>query len=114
MALDGAVLVKRGNGSSGEQPNGIAAQYQLAGTKGLASTSITPLDSGNILGTIPPGKPGLKLTNGTIQNATDLIANNQPLGNTLPSSNRPQAQGDPVVNNSQITSNGLSNNPQHE
>jgi hypothetical protein len=84
MALNGATLVKRGTGAAGEQPNGIAAQYQLAGTKGLASTAIMPYDSGNIMGHVNPGKPAAKLVNGTIQNATDLICNNQPLGNTLP------------------------------
>lgn len=117
MANDGALLVKRGNGTSGEQPNGIAAQYQLSGTAGLASTSITPYDSGTILGTVPPGKAGIKLVSGVIQNATDLICNSNPLGNTLTSTAGIGANGEPlipVVNPAQLASAGLSLSPEHE
>lgn len=49
---------------------GKAAQYALTGTNN--SATITPYDSGTILGTVPPGKAGLKLVSGVIQNATAL------------------------------------------
>jgi hypothetical protein len=114
MALDGATLVKRGSAAAGEQPNGIVAPYQLSGEDGLASTAITPYDSGTILGTVPPGKAGIKLVSGVIQNATDLICNVSPLGNTLTSANRPQDLGDPIVNTAQAASAGLSLAPEHE
>lgn len=112
MSLDGATLYARGSGQSGEQPNGKAEQYQKAGT--TTGTNIHPYDSGNILGTVPPGKPGIKLTDGTVQRASDLLANNQPLGNTLTSSNRPTTLGDPLVNVAQAASAGLSLAPQTE
>jgi hypothetical protein len=120
MANDGATLVKRGSGQSGEQPNGMVKQYMKAGTTDTTPTNtIGPYDSGTILGTVPPGKPGLKLVNGTVQNATDLIANSNPLGNTLPSTGSEVVtgvvqSGVPAVNSAQLTSNGLSLNPDHE
>jgi hypothetical protein len=117
MANDGGVLVARGTGASGEQPNGIVAQYQLAGTQ--TGTTIGPYDSGTILGTVPPGKPGLKQVNGTVQCATDLICNTNPLGNTLPSTASEVVagvvqSGVPAVNAAQVTSAGLSLSPEHE
>ena len=54
---------------------GITQQYQLAGTQSTVDTStgITPYDSGSILGTVPPGKPGLKLVSGVIQRAHFIL-----------------------------------------
>jgi hypothetical protein len=75
------VLQARGAGASGQQPNGIVAQYQLDGINGTPETlgsGVGPYDSGNILGTVPPGKPGVKLVKGTIQRATDLITDGTP------------------------------------
>jgi CO dehydrogenase/acetyl-CoA synthase alpha subunit len=124
MALDGATLVARGSGDAGEQPNPVAAQYQKTATAGLASTAIHPADYSqqvtlggpvmNVIGTVPPGKTGITLVKGVIQNSTDLISNNQPLGNTLPSSNRPTATGDPVENVAQQAAAGLSLAANHE
>ena len=110
MANDGATLVKRGSAVAGEQPNGVVAQYQLAGTNSAAV--IGPYDSGTILGTTPPGKAGIKLISGVVQNATDLICNNAPLGNTLPSSTGVGLT--PTRNVAQEASAGLSLAPQHE
>lgn len=45
--------------------------YELAAVK---TATITPYDSGSILGTVPPGKTGLKLTDGTQQSATTAKA----------------------------------------
>jgi hypothetical protein len=104
MSLDGALLISRKTGG--------VAQYQKEGT--TTGAAIGPYDSGTILGTVPPGKPGIKLVDGTIQHATNLVCNNNPLGNTLPSSNQPQVDGDPQVNAAQVYSAGLSLAPQTE
>ncbi len=71
-----AVLEPAGSGVAGVQPKGITQQYQLSATHANTSTStaITPRDSGNILGTVPPGKVGLKQTDGTIQRSTQIKA----------------------------------------
>lgn len=45
--------------------------YALAATQ---SATITPYDSGTILGTVPPGQVGLKLIDGTQQSATTAAA----------------------------------------
>ena len=115
--MSGATLVARGSAASGEQPNGEAKQYQLSGTN--AAANIHPYDSGTILGTVPPGKPGIKLVDGTVQNATDLICNTNPLGNTLPSTTSEVVagvvqSGVPAVNAAQVESAGLSLAPQTE
>jgi len=120
MANDGGVLVARGTAHSGEQPNGMSKQYQKAGTSDTGPTNtIGPYDSGTILGTVPPGKAGLKLVDGTVQNATDLICNTSPLGNTLPSTASKVVVGTvqtgvPEVNAAQVESAGLSLAPQTE
>lgn len=87
-----ATVYAAGSGQSGQQVQGVAAQYQLDGTDGvseLSSTSInpsggptgvTPYDSGTILGTTPPGKAGLKLVNGTVQRAASLISDSTVAG----------------------------------
>ena len=50
--------------------------YALAGTD--SSATITPYDSGSILGTVPPGQTGLKLIDGTQQSATTAAADSTP------------------------------------
>jgi hypothetical protein len=92
-----ATLEAAGGGASGQQVRGVAAQYQLDGVNGvseLSSTSINPgggpsgvtsYDSGTILGNIKPGGAGEKLTNGTIQRSSQIIADGTPgaVGNAL-------------------------------
>jgi hypothetical protein len=116
MSLDGGTLEPAGSGVSGTQVKGITQQYQLAGTNANldTSTAITPYDSGNILGHQNPGKTAEKLVSGVIQRSTSLLCNNSPLGNTLPSSNRPTTLGDPLVNTAQTAVAGLSLSPAHE
>jgi hypothetical protein len=72
--MAGAILEPAGSGVAGVQPKGITQQYQLAATASNLNTStgIHPLDTGTILGTVPPGKPGLKLVDGTIQRSNQL------------------------------------------
>lgn len=107
-----AVLQARGAAASGQQPNGIVQQYQLAGT--VASTTITPYDSGTILGTVPPGKAGIKLVSGVIQRATDLICDSTAgvTGNALVVTSGVGVV--PTVNPAQLASAGLSLAPEHE
>lgn len=93
---------------------GAVAQYELAGTN--AAATISSRDTGNILGTTPPGKAGIKLVDGTIQNATDLTvggvtASNESL-NFVPST--AVAGGVPTVNAAQAASAGKSLAPEHE
>jgi len=82
-----AVLEPNGAAASGQQPRGIVQQYQLAATASNVDTStgITPLDTGTILGTVPPGKPGLKLVSGVVQRAAQIVADGTPgaVGNAL-------------------------------
>lgn len=70
-----AVLEPAGSGVAGAQPKGITQQYQLAATASNVDTStgITPRDTGTILGTVPPGKAGLKLVDGTVQRSSQLV-----------------------------------------
>jgi hypothetical protein len=107
---------------------GAAAQYQTAATTPGAynSTNIHPFDSGTILGTVPPGKPGIKQIDGTIQNATALIVDGTSgaTGNALNSTASQGPNGPlgvpystgvpPTVNAAQLESAGLSLAPQTE
>ena len=79
-----AGLKPAGDATPGVQPVGIVAQYQLDATLGNLETpgtantagplgSIGPYDSGTILGTVPPGKAGLKLVEGTVQRAAVIL-----------------------------------------
>ena len=67
-----AILEPNGAGASGQQPAGIVAQYQSDAIGG--TTGVKPYDSGTILGTVPPGKAGLKLISGVIQRASCLLS----------------------------------------
>ena len=112
MANDGATLVRRGSSQPGEQPNGISAQYQVSGVLGSASTAVHGYDSGNIIGHVQPGGAGEKLVQSRIQDATDLICNSLPLGNTLTSTAGVGLI--PIVNPAQTEAAGLSLAPQTE
>jgi hypothetical protein len=86
---------------------GKVAQY------GIDSANVKPYDSGNILGTVPPGKAGIKLIDGTVQNATDLTTDGTAgVANWLACTSGVGV--DPTVNSAQIESNGLSLAPQTE
>lgn len=83
--MAGATLNAAGSGVAGTQTKGITAQYQVDGTDGVAElgsgsinpgggpSGVHPYDSGTILGTIPPGKSGQKLVNGTVQRSNVLL-----------------------------------------
>lgn len=87
---------------------GKVAQYQLEGT--TASTTIGPYDSGNILGTVPPGGSGIKLIDGTVQEATDITSD----GKTNAFGPTQDSQGFLKQSTYQAASQGLSLAPEHE
>lgn len=71
--------------TAGVQIKGVTKQYQASGTGNAASTleTITPYDSGTILGHVQPGGAGAKLVNGTVQRASQLLCSTDPSGNFL-------------------------------
>jgi len=111
-------LEPAGSGVAGVQPKGITQQYQLAATNANldTSTAITPYDSGTILGTVPPGKAGLKLVSGVIQRSSQLLCSSAAgvVGNALVSANRPTNLGDPIPPTGSFPADGLSQAPNHE
>lgn len=115
--MSGATLEPAGSGVAGTQPKGITQQYLKAATASNVSTStgITPRDTGTILGTVPPGKAGLKLVNGTVQRSTQLLCDSTPgkVGNALVS-DYSVGGGNPVVPAGSHASDGLSQSPEHE
>jgi hypothetical protein len=85
--MAGATLEPAGSGVAGVQPKGITQQYQKSAVVANKNTStdITPYDSGTILGTVPPGKPGIKLVSGVVQRSNQLKCDATPgvVGNAL-------------------------------
>lgn len=112
-----AVLEPNGAAVSGQQPAGIVQQYQLAATASNVDTStgITPYDSGTILGTVPPGKAGLKLVSGVVQRAAQIVADSTAgvVGNALVSTYS-TLHTDPVPPTGSQPADGLSLAPNHE
>ena len=119
-----ATLEAAGSGVAGSQVKGVTAQYQLDATNGtaeLSSTSINPgggpsgvhpYDSGTILGTVPPGKPGIKLVDGTVQRSNVLITTG-PNNNCLQSSYA-VGGGNPIEPVGAKKADGLSGSPSRE
>lgn len=113
-----AELEEVGAGNSGQQVQGVVRQYQasaLAAPNSGALETITPYDSGTILGTVPPGKPGLKLVDGTVQRASQLIADGTAgaVGNALvPTFSA--LNTDPTPPAGSQPADGLSQAPNHE
>lgn len=111
-----ATLVAAGSTAAGVQPAGITQQYQKSGTASavITSTAITGRDSGNILGTVPPGKPGLKQTDGTIQRSARIKADGTAgaVGNALVCTSGKGLIPTPPTGS--LASDGLSQAPQHE
>jgi hypothetical protein len=111
-----AILKPAGDQTAGVQPKGVTQQYQLSATVANKNTStdIHPYDSGTILGTVPPGKPGIKLVSGVIQRSSQLLVDGTAgvIGNTLTSTTGVGLT--PTVNPGQLDSAGLSLAPQTE
>ena len=97
---------------------GAAEQYgqNNRGAAAFDSTKITPYDSGNVLGTVPPGKAGIKQISGVIQDSTDPIVSGQ-LANNQSDNFMGATTGVgliPTVNPSQLASAGKSMAPETE
>ena len=101
---------------AGVQIRGVTKQYQKSATGSSAATleTITPYDSGTILGTVPPGKAGLKLVSGVVQRASQLLVDSTAgvVGNALvPTSGVGLVPTPPTGS---TAADGLSQAPQHE
>src|SRR5271166_4002222 len=110
-------LEPAGSGVAGVQPKGITQQDQLAATNANldTSTAITPYDSGTILGTVPPGKAGLKLVSGVVQRASQLLCDSTAgvVGNSLVPTFS-SLHTDPTPPTGSQPADGLSQAPNHE
>lgn len=111
-----AVLEPAGSGVAGTQTKGVTKQYQLSGTGSSASTleTITPYDSGTILGHVQPGGSGEKLVSGVVQRSTELLADATAgaVGNALVATSGVGLVPTPPVGST--AADGLSLAPQHE
>lgn len=85
--MAGATLKAGGDLTAGVQVVGAVKNYLLDAENDATANaeSITPYDSGNILGTVPPGKAGLKLVDGTQQRRSVMLADSTSgnVGNAL-------------------------------
>jgi hypothetical protein len=113
-------LQANGAAASGQQPAGVVAQYQADATVGTGeaadlSTGVHPYDSGTILGTVPPGKAGLKLVSGVVQRAAQFIADSTAgvTGNAL-TPTASQGVAVPTPPTGTLQSDGLSSFPGRE
>lgn len=115
--MAGAILKPAGDLTAGVQVKGAVKQYQADGINDATSSleTITPYDSGTILGTVPPGKPGLKLISGVVQRASVLLADSTAgaVGNALVSTYS-TANTDPVPPAGSLPADGLSQAPNTE
>jgi len=119
-----ATLFAAGSGTPGTQVKGVTAQYLLDGTDGVAELSATsinpsggpsgvhPYDSGTILGTVPPGKVGQKLVNGTVQRSNVLLTTGP--GNNFLAPTYAVNGGVPTSPVGSHASDGLSGSPERE
>jgi hypothetical protein len=122
-----AILKPAGDQTAGVQPKGITQQYQLSATAAnkTTSTDIHPADTSmqvtlggpvlNIIGTVPPGKPGIRQVSGVIQRAAAAIlcdSTSGVIGNSLISTTGTGLV--PAVNPAQLDTAALSNAPQTE
>lgn len=111
-----ASLQAAGAGAAGQQTQGVVKQYQASGTGSAASSleTITPYDSGTILGTVPPGQAGLKLISGVVQRAAQIVSDSTAgvTGNSLiPTSGVGVV---PTAPTGSQPADGLSQAPNHE
>jgi hypothetical protein len=119
MALPVAVLVPAGAGNTGQQVKGVTAQYQSdAKQPGVAevpnTSGVHPYDSGTILGTVPPGKAGIKLVAGIVQRSSQIISTQVAgsTGNALTCTSGVGVVPAPPAGSENVD--GLSQAPQHE
>ena len=110
-----AILEPAGSGVAGTQTQGVVKQYQASATGSSASTleTITPYDSGTILGHVQPGGSGEKLVSGVVQRASQLLVDGtDPSGNFLSPVSGVGVVPTPPTGST--AADGLSQAPQHE
>jgi hypothetical protein len=112
-----AILEPAGSGVAGTRTQGVVKQYQASGTGSSASTleTITPYDSGTILGHVQPGGSGEKLVSGVVQRASQLLVDGTVgvVGNALVPTYS-TLNTNPVPPTGSTAADGLSQAPQHE
>jgi hypothetical protein len=81
--MAGATVYAAGDLTAGVQVKGAVKQYGYSGQNDSSSSleTITPYDSGTILGTTPPGKAGIKLVSGVVQRAQAALLCGSTSGN---------------------------------
>ncbi len=123
---NGAVLEPAGSAGTpvaGVQIQGVTKQYQESAIASSAATleTITPGDGSsdgvsgaNIIGTVPPGKAGLKQVSTVVQRASQLLASASAgyVGNALTAVSGVGLVPTPPTGS--IAADGLSQAPQHE
>ena len=111
-----AILEPAGSGVAGTQTQGVVKQYQASATGSSASTleTITPYDSGTILGHVQPGGSGEKLVSGVVQRASQLLVDGTVgvVGNALTAVSGVGLVPTPPTGST--AADGLSQAPQHE
>jgi hypothetical protein len=116
-----ATLKPAGDQTAGLQPVGIVKQYQASGINQASNSleTITPYDSGQILGNCPPGKPAEKLVSGVVQRAVQIVCSGNMAdgvtGNCAGSTLDLSTNGDaPTPPTGSTAASGLSMAAQHE
>lgn len=111
-----AVLEPAGSGVAGTQTQGVVKQYQASATGTSVATleTITPYDSGTILGHTNPGQAGEKLVSGVVQRASQIKADGTAgvTGNALVAVSGVGLVPTPPAGST--AADGLSQAPQHE
>lgn len=111
-----AILEPAGSGVAGTQTQGVTKQYLASATGSAASTleTITPYDSGTIVGHVQPGGSGEKLVSGVVQRASQLLVDGTAgvTGNALVPVSGVGVVPTPPTGSTAAA--GLSQAPQHE
>ena len=107
-----STLKPAGDLTAGVQVVGAVKQYQYSGINDATSglETIGPFDSGNVIGTVPPGKAGIKQISGVVQRAAVILCD----GTTnalVPTSGTGVL---PTAPAGSTAADGLSQAPQHE
>jgi hypothetical protein len=124
--MAGAILKPAGDLTAGVQVKGAVKQYQYDGVNDATAAleTITPGDGSStgaagatIIGTVPPGKAGIRQVSTVVQRASVLLADSTAgnVGNALVSDYSVVAgHGDPTPPTGSTAADGLSQAPEHE
>lgn len=112
-----AILKPAGDLTAGVQVRGAVKQYQESGINNATSAleTVTPYDSGTIIGHVQPGGAGEKLVSGVVQRAAEILADSTSgaVGNALVATYS-TLNTNPVPPAGSAAADGLSQAPQHE